>query len=484
MGVVAMSKTRDVLALALSDGSLAVISTRAGAAQSLKPRGSSGPARAVLFDGQSLWWTDRTSDALYRWRPGDGSEERIELPAAPLTPAGTQTRALVFAHGKLWCVQPSRTLVVDAATHQVAGFEAVLPAQVAADLAGASLFAACAGDRLALLGARRDASGAPWLSAWVSEGSGDWRRLGDCPAPMLRLEPGLSPGAPGVAAEIAVPDACALGLSSEALVVIGRDGVLERRLRSGDDEPPLRPLPPGMPSPSAGQTVALGGGSAWWVQDDRVFRADLATGAFEVYLPWSEGGIRPTCVVADADGAWVGTTKGVRRIEPRSAPDPRFGYGGFVRAPFGDGAGPASETARALEREIATWMGVPYRWGGSTREGVDCSGFVMAAYRAVGVHLPHGSRLLATARGGVPVTDELRFGDVLIFPGHCAIYTGAGMTAETVSGANGVSFSHIWRRGFAVVRRFIDLPDRGRELAAGRSGGRRSARTSKPSTRK
>ncbi|MFN3554388.1 MAG: C40 family peptidase [Bacteroidales bacterium] len=37
----------------------------------------------------------------------------------------------------------------------------------------------------------------------------------------------------------------------------------------------------------------------------------------------------------------------------------------------------------ALIREVASWMGTPYRAGGTTRAGADCSGFVKMVYRAV-----------------------------------------------------------------------------------------------------
>ena len=45
-----------------------------------------------------------------------------------------------------------------------------------------------------------------------------------------------------------------------------------------------------------------------------------------------------------------------------------------------------------LYLEISSWIGVPYKYGGITRKGVDCSGLVLNVYREVyGVVLGHSS---------------------------------------------------------------------------------------------
>ncbi len=36
-----------------------------------------------------------------------------------------------------------------------------------------------------------------------------------------------------------------------------------------------------------------------------------------------------------------------------------------------------------LYRECASWLGTPYKFGGTTRKGVDCSGFVQSVYKTV-----------------------------------------------------------------------------------------------------
>jgi peptidoglycan DL-endopeptidase CwlO len=73
------------------------------------------------------------------------------------------------------------------------------------------------------------------------------------------------------------------------------------------------------------------------------------------------------------------------------------------------------------------YLGVPYRWGGASPSGFDCSGFVMYVYAQVGVSLPHSS--FSQYGAGSPVSrDQLQPGDLVFFDGlgHVGIYVGGG----------------------------------------------------------
>lgn len=78
--------------------------------------------------------------------------------------------------------------------------------------------------------------------------------------------------------------------------------------------------------------------------------------------------------------------------------------------------------------ESRTWLGVPYRWAGASRSGVDCSGFTQQVFRTVGISLPHYSA--AQGAMGKPVSRAAAQPGDLVFFGtpvhHVGIYLGGG----------------------------------------------------------
>lgn len=72
-------------------------------------------------------------------------------------------------------------------------------------------------------------------------------------------------------------------------------------------------------------------------------------------------------------------------------------------------------------------IGVPYRRGGTTTNGFDCSGLVQWVYEQVGVELPHNSSAIKSL--GTKV-DDPQPGDIVWSPGHVAIYVGDGEMIE------------------------------------------------------
>lgn len=137
-------------------------------------------------------------------------------------------------------------------------------------------------------------------------------------------------------------------------------------------------------------------------------------------------------------------------------PNPSLGHNYFVRVNTNS---PYDRPYLPMHNELLSrakdWIGTPYVWGGNTKSGADCSGFVRGVFKEIGISLPRHSQDMGQVGFGQVVTDELRFGDVLVYPypKHVAIYVGGGKTIEAVRG--GVGYSNVWRRKQAVVRRFI-----------------------------
>ncbi|MFB3786339.1 MAG: NlpC/P60 family protein [bacterium] len=110
---------------------------------------------------------------------------------------------------------------------------------------------------------------------------------------------------------------------------------------------------------------------------------------------------------------------------PSSAP-------GEIRLPTGSRAAvPAGITLpvplhgnqqRQAVRAVAqSLLGVPYQWGGTTPDGIDCSGFVRYAYHGIGIHLPRDAdqQFLMGKISALPgLTGALAAGDLLFFSGE------------------------------------------------------------------
>lgn len=87
------------------------------------------------------------------------------------------------------------------------------------------------------------------------------------------------------------------------------------------------------------------------------------------------------------------------------------------------------------------FVGNPYVWGGnSLTNGVDCSGFVHQVYAHFGISTPRYSQAFKSV--GQPVSyQNIQAGDVVVYPGHVAIYIGNGNIVEAQSTRAGITNS-------------------------------------------
>ena len=112
------------------------------------------------------------------------------------------------------------------------------------------------------------------------------------------------------------------------------------------------------------------------------------------------------------------------------------------------------------------FVGVPYRYGGSSPDGFDCSGFTRYVFAHFGVTLPHGAT--SQLSYGVEVSrDNLQPGDLVFFhstyatsaaASHCGIYVGNGQFVHSASGGNrGITVSNLsdsyYSRHYLTARR-------------------------------
>ena len=102
--------------------------------------------------------------------------------------------------------------------------------------------------------------------------------------------------------------------------------------------------------------------------------------------------------------------------------------------------------ARTLTRDALRFLGTPYVFGGTSRSGFDCSGYVQHVFAMLGLSIPRtadaqyyaGSRI----RGGMKPGDLVFFQTYEPGPSHVGIYLGGGKFVHA-SSSHGVMVSKL-----------------------------------------
>lgn len=120
------------------------------------------------------------------------------------------------------------------------------------------------------------------------------------------------------------------------------------------------------------------------------------------------------------------------------------------------------------------YIGVPYRWGGTTTSGFDCSGYVQYVFKKAGVNLPRTTSQQFTS-GSAVSKSNLQVGDIVFFNttgrgvSHDGIYIGNNKFIHA-STSRGVMISDLddpyyWGNKYIGARRVVDFPAKSSDVA-------------------
>ena len=124
-----------------------------------------------------------------------------------------------------------------------------------------------------------------------------------------------------------------------------------------------------------------------------------------------------------------------------------------------------SDVRDDLVQSAHQYLGVPYKWGGTSESGFDCSGLTRAVYRLNGIELPRAS-YEQFEEGKSIKKDKLQRGDLVFFItnrgkriNHVGIYIGNGEFIHAPSKGKVVSKARLdnsyWSKAYKGARSYL-----------------------------
>ena len=128
----------------------------------------------------------------------------------------------------------------------------------------------------------------------------------------------------------------------------------------------------------------------------------------------------------------------------------------------------ADERIITLIDSAYSYIGTPYKWAGTSRSGMDCSGFVSTAFSAINVPLSRSSLEMSTQGQDIPLS-QAEVGDLLFFKtnrkrnriSHVGIVVGVGDEVKFIhaSVSQGITVSSLsenyWQKAYAKTSRVL-----------------------------
>jgi murein DD-endopeptidase len=139
-----------------------------------------------------------------------------------------------------------------------------------------------------------------------------------------------------------------------------------------------------------------------------------------------------------------------------------FALAGCASAPPAASGASSSAAADRAAGHAQKMVGKPYRYGGATPAGFDCSGLVLYSYKQAGVSVPRSTEHLRKQTHVIKAA-ELKRGDLLFFDqegkknSHVGIYLGDGTFVHAPSSGKSVRHDRLdnpyWKKHLSERRR-------------------------------